>query len=1262
MAGSEIAPAVPSPTSSVRSEHDDLERRIEERIRFVGQRIGWVELSWRLLIWLVGGMGFLLAFTACDQWLFSRGMPDTLRWTAWLVLAGLSAAWLGLAVGPYLLHRIHPLFAAYVMEKAVPGLKHAVMAFLLLRERRQDFEHDPLAKHVFLGLEQKAVTVETVPLDAVVDRSQVVRWAAILAGVIAVFCLYVVLSPKNALVSTARVLIPWADIAPATRVRIEAVSPGNAEVTAGERVVVTVTVFGLRSGEEPQLRFSTADGQFLDQVIPLQPADGDASRFSAELSPAIQHDTTYRIEAADAETREFRIRVVPAIRLELRSVELEYPPYTRLEKKTLVGMGDISALEGTRVTVLAQGSVPLTQAEIDLDDGRMRVPMQQSGDVWQGRFSLKMSNKEPNVEEFTAYTLRGTDQDGRMIREPVRFSIATIPDRPPWADYQDPPADGSVIPVNAVVTLQVKAQDPDFGLRRLTLYVEKDGRSIHSSVLFELPPSMPGSTETVSKSFDLRPAELKLEPGDGIFCWLEALDNREPTANRAESRRLQLVIGESAPSDTAESQQPKPEAGDAAENNPDQAASQPSDAASDTSGKGQGERADDSPMPNQEEESAATDAAQDGTQGQKTGETSSEAGASQSSQGDNGRPDESMPSEKSADSQEGRKGVGGEGTQGDSQSPDASTGSSSGDGSDSQAQGGIAGDRDTDAQPSGASRPSAGSRDGPGDDASSQAVNDRGQRPSQSEAGDADGQGNSAGMQEVGDGRGAGTVQGDGAGEGSPADGGGQEGATSDFSSPSNAGRPGKSEDDANLSGKQPGDSGEGSEEAATPADGANNPGEAFERILNYLREKSGAGTQARDHSPGAASRRDSLDASPNKTTGGADRSEAGEPSSASTGGTDSVREPQASANKPSGRGTDGGFTPSGVDSSKPTEGQTSGSGTQTPGGPREKPTDSSGPAGDTQPGATPQDAAMGSTPPSGAEFQGDSTQNGQPAETPPQVSRAAETEGFSERSAEPQASTDPSSRDSSQTQSENSGTLPGGGREGQGQSSPQAGYGVPGSQAPATDGGEAMRDPTGPESGDPNGAGSPAADAGGPRPGQAGPTGEPAVGRPGQERSTGQSSPGSGNPRGGGLPGEGEPAPPQNVPRPDSADEPVVEFARRQTDLALRYLEDELAKNTPDPELLQRLGWTRADMERFAQRWRELREKAETPTADTASVQQFREVLKSLGLRPQGTELRSGRGVKDSQRGLGTPRQTAPPPQWSEQYREYLKALGKSD
>ncbi|MGQ9605101.1 MAG: hypothetical protein ACUVTW_02805 [Thermogutta sp.] len=1278
MPGSEAAPVIPSATASLRSEHDELERRIEERIRSLGRRIGWVELSWRILIWLVGVVGFLFVFSVCDQWLFSRGMPDGIRWAAWMVLAGFSAAWLGLVVGPYCLYRIHPLFAAYVLEKAVPGLKHAVMSFLLLRERRHDFEHDPLSNHVFLGLEQKAVTVETVPLDSVVDRGLIVRWAAILTGVIAAFCLYIIFSPKNVLVSTARVLIPWADIAPATRVRIENVSPGNAEITVGDRVVVTATVFGLRNGEEPRLRFSTADGQFADQVIPLQPSDGNASRFSAELFPAIPCETTYRIEAADAETKEFRISVRPAVRVELQSVELDYPSYTRLEKKTLAGMGDITAIEGTRVTVVAQSSVPLAAAEIDLDDGRTRVPMQQSGDLWQGRFTLKMSKREPNIGEFTAYRLLGQDADGRVNQDPVRFSIVTIPDRPPWAEYQDPPPDGSVIPVNAATALRAKAQDPDFGLMRLTLDMEKDGRSIHSTILWESPPSEPGTTDTVTGTFEFRPDELQLKPGDTIVCRLEAVDNREPIANRAESRRLELVIGEPAPPDQAESQKPDSNGtSSGAENPSERTDSSPSEALPQNGTESPGNDTNPSAMQNQREGPAASDSANGHPQDQAPGGPSSTEDG-QSTSGDQRLPKESPERDGNSVGREGRNGMESQGTQSGSQSAgEPPAASPSGGGSQSQPQGKNTGGAGAGGNSSGASGAPSGEGDRPGDGTASPDANGQGRRNagpgSELKAGQGD---DSAGSQKSGTSSDTGIDQGAGAGPGPTAESTGEGGSiprTSGQSSGQNNGsRPKDADSGAGRPENHAGEAGRGTGESATPADGENNPGEAFERILNYLREKGQGGTSTGSRSPDAAARQDSPDPAPNAASGSSERSDAAKPSPGSAGDNDSGQDGRQSSGEPAAGGVGDRSPPAEQSVGALTDGRNTDSAPELPSGTKDSPSGSAGREGDPRPQSDTmsqgQDAAVGSPPPPGTAPQGDSPKNGQLAGTPPQATRSPETPGTSERSSEPQAASDPSSRDSSQTQGENGGTLSGGGREGEGQSSPQAGFGAPGSQAPATEGGEAMRDPTGPETGGSRGASGTSAADPGPQQGGADSSGQAEQTAQTDQKSprrtehvTGERLPGSGNPTGGGLPGQGEPPPPQKSSRPESADEPNVEYARRQTDLALRYLEEELAKSTPDPELMERLGWTREEMERFAQRWRELRKKAEVPTADTNSAKEFQEVLKSLGLRPQGTELRSGRGAVDSQRGLGTPRQTAPPPQWSEQYREYLKALGKS-
>ncbi len=57
-------------------------------------------------------------------------------------------------------------------------------------------------------------------------------------------------------------------------------------------------------------------------------------------------------------------------------------------------------------------------------------------------------------------------------------------------------------------------------------------------------------------------------------------------------------------------------------------------------------------------------------------------------------------------------------------------------------------------------------------------------------------------------------------------------------------------------------------------------------------------------------------------------------------------------------------------------------------------------------------------------------------------------------------------------------------------------------------------------------------------------------------------------------------------------ADAINLDYSRKQTELALEHLEDQLAKDQPD--LLQRLGWTREQAQQFIDRWNQLRRAAE--------------------------------------------------------------------
>ena len=57
---------------------------------------------------------------------------------------------------------------------------------------------------------------------------------------------------------------------------------------------------------------------------------------------------TYRLEAGDARSLDYAITVVPAASILVERVEYDYPEYTGYVDRSVEGVGDIRAIEGTR--------------------------------------------------------------------------------------------------------------------------------------------------------------------------------------------------------------------------------------------------------------------------------------------------------------------------------------------------------------------------------------------------------------------------------------------------------------------------------------------------------------------------------------------------------------------------------------------------------------------------------------------------------------------------------------------------------------------------------------------------------------------------------------------------------------------------------------------------------------------------------------------------------------------------------------------------
>ena len=126
-------------------------------------------------------------------------------------------------------------------------------------------------------------------------------------------------------------------------------------------------------------------------------------------------------------------------------------------------------------------------------------------------------------------------------------------------------------------------------------------------------------------------------------------------------------------------------------------------------------------------------------------------------------------------------------------------------------------------------------------------------------------------------------------------------------------------------------------------------------------------------------------------------------------------------------------------------------------------------------------------------------------------------------------------------------------------------------------------------------------------------------------------------------------------------ADAANLEYTRKSTDLALDHLKNELAKDEPDPELLNQLGWSRRDLERFVQRWERMRADAQTPGATgEAAKRELDETLRSLGLRPRATSLKSKAGPGDQVQGVKESRRTTPPPEYREQSKAYSQGTAR--
>jgi hypothetical protein len=1276
----------------------DSEHYIDGQIQRTRRALKLVDLMAGLLTLSIGLLAFLFVAALLDQWVIPGGLGDFGRGALFAVLA-VGVLWYAWRQFVPLFRAINPVYAAHTIERGTPTLKNSLLNLLLFRTHRRE-----VSPRVYHALEQQAaMRLSMSEIDIAIDRSALLRLGYFLLAIVAICAVYAVLSPKNMAISAVRVLAPWTDVPPPSRVQILDIKPGETSVAKGERLPVSADIHGLRADETVRLHYSTVDEQLVDESLPMKLPTAGGRRYEGQLprggdaaaESGVQQDLVYWIEAGDARSKKFKANVFSKPTIVVQKVQYRYPDYTGQGTKEAANTGDIHGLEGTTVTISALANQPIKSAFVDFDaDGGNDLAMKVEGDHATATFQLAL-RKDRRTSMHPFYSLRFTTTEGRANTDPPKYRIDVTPDYAPEVRITTPEELEKSVLADEVVSIGVEARDPDFAVQNVRLVGKVGPREIEVATL--LSKDHEGR---FNRAYPFKPADAQLKPGDTLEYWAEAQDNRRPESNMAFSdhRQLKILGGNQAPPNAQQ------------QGNPGQ-----------QGGKGQ--------------------------QGENGGEKQNQDGQG----GEQGQAGGSQKGGNAADKKGGDQSKGNEAGGADGQSGKNDKGQDQ----KNNGQGESAAAQPNNQQPNNQQQP--GGANGQGDN-KQQPQN--GQQPGEPQQGN--NSNNGAGGANSAQPQSNSPQQGDSKQQPGQAGSGGQQNQPQNADQQSGQASPAKS---PNGNAPQNGQTNSGGSQGGQPQQGERQGGEAkgaqqgeqnskvsskgdadgdaIKRMLEHMKQQDAkSGKPGGEDNSNAAQQDQSSKDGQQQPGGEAKNQQSGDPnqqpnnaqsaqqSGNSQNAADQSKKPgasQQSAAKPNAsQGDDSAQSSGGQQNQQSPKGNSKQSG-QPQGAAK---TADAKTQGDHKQGNNEQSSREGGmdqnnqNPGAGRDS---NDQQGAPVD-PSVAKQTREKPGADKRSGEDKNQETPTTAEKnreSNSRGDQNGSQAGGGEKGAGQQAQAKGKGDPGqheaadqgaSQAnekgPGETGDQAGKDQlasgkTGQSSGDQKGNGTQqrdsttgeSASAGGPTtggesqdqttakqqdkqqakpekqtnanqgekqanqkpqdakgnnasnspPGQ--PSGQPSSSQPGQQGTTGATPPQAGGH--GGPAGDVRPSSSESENQEDKAN---LDFARKQTDLVLERLDSQLAKKQVDPNLLKSLGWSEDDLRRFVARWKDLKAKADKDPNDAGANRELDAALRSLGLRPQGPTRIHGSAKADQIKNLNDSYRGRAPLEYAERVRLYNK------
>ena len=413
-----------------------IEQALRKRLQPIVNRRRRFHVACRLSIsWFVAAMAAIGLVVA--DWLWGWRSP----FATW-GLCG--ATLLATIVVLYRCLRAGPDYRAVArdVEKRHPDLRALLLAAV---------EQEPQSPDGQFGYLQERVIGEAVRHavghDWLRSISSVKLWSAQLAGFVAMLFLALVLSQLMPSIPSlfgvdGRVL---------SRQDYQVtVSPGDASVKAGSPVVILA-----RFAQRVPSGVSLVFGPEGEPVQKIELTKNLEDPVFGGIIQQVSQNLFYHIEYEGRRTQEYRISVYENPDLVRADAKIVYPSYTKLPEKVIVDTRQISAVEGSQVTLTFLLNKAVTTAKLVPKEGQA--------------LDLTVDAEHPNVyvtslvaEQSQRYELKLTDAQGLTNEVPPRFSIEVHKNLPPELKPLFPNRD-VVASALEELSLEAKVSD-DYGL------------------------------------------------------------------------------------------------------------------------------------------------------------------------------------------------------------------------------------------------------------------------------------------------------------------------------------------------------------------------------------------------------------------------------------------------------------------------------------------------------------------------------------------------------------------------------------------------------------------------------------------------------------------------------------------------------------------------------------------------------------------------------------------------------------------------------